>query len=274
MRRLRLFPVALASLLFAGCGGGTHAALTDYLNRVQTAQAGMAGQLQEVTSANQSFARSKKDDPRVARKLVTAERTLSTLRERLAAVTAPPQAAHLRSLLLQLVDGEIGLAREVRELATFVPHYSAALRPLQPASAALKKQLGASAKGTAATKALNAAKADALTVYARTVASVIETVHPLDPPPAWQPTYAQQLASLSQLRGSALALAQAVRANNAQAIPALLHRFDAAAVSNQTVAAQKREIAAVEAYNARITRLVQLARSVEKERTRLEKRYR
>jgi hypothetical protein len=274
MRRLRLLPVALASLLLAGCGGHTHAALSDYLHRVQTAEGGMAGQLQEVTSANQAFARAKKDDPQLARKLATAERTLRTLRERLAAVTAPPQAAHLRALLLELVDGEIGLAREVRQLAAFVPRYSVALRPLQPASAALKTKLAASAKGAAATKALNGAKADALTAYAGTVGSVIETIRPLEPPPAWQPTYEQQFQSLSQLQASALALARAVRANNAQAIPALLHQFDAAAVSNQTVAAQEHEIAAVKAYNGRITRLVRLARAVEKERSRLEKRYR
>ena len=112
------------------------------------------------------------------------------------------------------------------------------------------------------------------TAYAGTVESVMGAVRPLDPPPAWQPTYEQQLSSLSQLQASALALARAVRANNAQAIPALLHRFDAAAVSTQTVAAQKREIAAVKAYNARITRLVKLAGAVEKERSRLEKRYR
>jgi len=272
VRLLRLLPVALVSLFLAGCGGGTHAALTDYLKRVQTAETGMAGQLQQVTSANQTFARSKKD-PELSRKLASSERTLRTLRQRLAGVTAPPQARQLRGLLLQLVDGEIELAHEVRQLYTFVPRYRVALRPLQPASTALQKQLSASAKGAAATKALNAAKADELTVYAGKVGSVIEGMRPLDPPPVWQPTYRQQLSSLSQLQSSAVALASAVRANNARAIPSLLQRFDEAAISNQSVAAQKAEIAAVKAYNGRVDRLVRLARSVELERRRLEQRY-
>jgi hypothetical protein len=273
VRLLRLLPVALASLFLGGCGGGTHAALTNYLKRVQTVEAGMAGQLQQVTIANQTFARAK-EDPQLSRQLGSSERTLRTLRQRLAKVTAPPQARQLRALLLRLVDGEIELAHEVRQLSAFVPRYRVALRPLQPASAALQKQLSASAKGAAATKALNAAKADELTAYVGKVGSVIETMHPLDPPPVWQPTYRQQLSSLSRLRSSALALASAVRANNAQAIPSLLQRFDAAAISNQTIAAQKREIAAVKAYNGRIEGLVRLARSVETERRRLEKRYR
>jgi hypothetical protein len=272
VRLLRLLPVALALVCLAGCGSRTHAALSGYLKRVQAVEVGMAAQLQQVTTANQTFARGKQD-PQLSRKLVSSERTLRTLRQRLANVTAPPQAQHLRALLLQLVDGEIELAHEVRQLAAFIPRYRVALQPLQPASAALQKKLSAGAKGTAATKALNAAKADELTTYARTIGSVMAIVRPLDPPPVWQPTYRQQLFALTQLRSSALALAGAVRGNDAPAIPRLLQRFDAAAISNQTVAAQKRDIAAVKAYNARVQGLVGLARSVEAERGRLEKRY-
>jgi predicted component of type VI protein secretion system len=233
----------------------------------------MAAQLQQVTSANQTFARGK-NDPGLSRKLASSERTMRTLRQRLGKVTAPPQAQHLRTLLLRLVDGEIELAQEVRQLAAFVPRYRVALQPLQPASTALQKKLAAGAKGTAATKALNAAKADQLTAYAGTVASVTAAVRPLDPPPVWQPTYRQQLFALTHLQASALALASAVRRNDATAIPGLLRGFDAAAISTQTVAAQKREIAAVKAYNGRIETLARLARSVATERARLEKRYR
>jgi hypothetical protein len=273
VRLLRLLPVALVLLLLAGCGGHTHGALTSYLKRVQAVEVGMGTQLQQVTNANQTFARGK-TDPQLSRKLASSEKTLRTLRQRLASVKAPQQSLHLRALLLQLVDGEIELAHEVRQLSTFVPRYRVALQPLQPASVALQKKLAAGAKGTAATKALNAAKADELTTYAGTVGSVLATVRPLEAPPVWQPTYRQQVSALLQLQSSALALARAVRGNDARAIPGLLKRFDAAAISNQTVAAQKREIAAVKAYNARIQGLVVLARSVEKERGRLEKRYR
>lgn len=271
--RSRLLLLALVALFVAGCGKSTHAALTDYLNRVHDVETGMAGPLQQVTSANQSFAKSQQD-PQLPQRLASSERTLRTLRTRLANVTPPSQARHLRALLLQIVDSEISLAHEVRQLAAFIPRYRIALAPLQPASNALQKKLAARAKGIAATKALNASKAAELELYAATVGAVMGGVGALEPPPVWRPTVEQQLASLTGLRSSALALASAVRANRAQAIPALLQQFDKAAISNQTIAAQKREIAAVKAYNARIDNLLKLGRKVENERRRLEKRYR
>ena len=79
--------------------------------------------------------------------------------------------------------------------------------------------------------------------------------------------------SSAQLRSASLALAQAIRANDATAIPHLLEQFDAAAVSNQSIAAQKREISAVAAYNARIRTIVRLVQRVERERVALQKRY-
>lgn len=271
--RLRLLPLVLAALVVAGCGKSTHGALTDYLNRVHDVETGMAAPLQQVTSANQSFAKSQKD-PQLPRRLASSERTLRTLRTRLANLTAPPEAHRLRALLLQIVDSEISLAHEVRQLAAFVPRYRIALAPLQPASNALQKKLAASAQGVAATMALNASKASQLESYAATVGAVMSGVRALDPPPVWRATYEEQLASLDGLRSSSLALARAVRANQAQAIPPLLRRFDEAAISNQTIAAQKREIAAVKAYNARIDNLLKLGRKAENERRRLEKRYR
>jgi hypothetical protein len=273
--RARLLFVAVATLFIAaGCGHGTHAAISTYLTRVQRLETDMAGALQQVSTANQAFARSQqKLAPARMRDLATSERTLRTLKQRIALVKPPEEAKHLSAMLVQLVGQEVVLAREVRQLALFLPRYQAALRPLQPASSALKAQLSATAKGKAATKALDVAKADQLAAFARTLDSVIAAIRPLDPPPVWQPTYAQQLASLTQMRGSALALAAAVRANNGAVIPRLLERFDAAAVSNQSVASQKREIAAVKAYNARINAVYRLAQRVQRERTRLEKRY-
>jgi hypothetical protein len=269
----RLLFVAVVALFFAaGCGSPTHAAISHYLTRVQDVEKSMLGPLQQVSTANQSFARSQQG-PHVAQKLAASEKTLRSLRDRLASVKAPPQAQHLRTLLLQLVDQEVALAHEVRLLAAFVPQYQSALRPLQPAGATLKTKLSATAKGKAATKALDTSKADELGVYAHTLDSVIATIHALDPPAVWRPTYTQQLASLTQMRVSAIALAAAVHANNATAIPNLLQKFDAAAVSNQSFPAQKRAIAAVKAYDARINALGRLAQRVQSERLRLERRF-
>ena len=271
--RARLFTVALIALFLASaCGTGTHTKITHYLEHVQREEQLMAGPLTQVSNANRDFARSK-NSAKLDSELATSQRTLRQLRARLAAVQAPVEATRLRSLILQLVDREIALAGEVRQLAAFVPRYEAALRPLQQASDTLRVKLAATGKGAAKVKALDAAKADELTSYAGTLGWVLAAVRPLRPPPVWQPTYAQQVSSLKALQRSALALAAAIRAKNAASIPQLLHDFDAAAVSNQSLGAQQQAIAAVKDYDGRINALSRLARAVEHERKRLEAKY-
>jgi hypothetical protein len=271
--RARLLTVALIALLLAtACGTGTHTKISRYLDSVQHEEQLTAGPLQQVSIANRDFARSK-NSAKLDRELATSERTLRDLRKKLAALEAPAEATRLRALILRLLEREIALAREVRDLAAFAPRYQAALRAVPQASTKLQATLSATGKGAAAVKTLDAEKAAALTAYAGTLASVLATVRPLRPPPVWEPTYAQQVSALEKLRKSALALAGAIRANDTKSIPQRLHDFDAAAVSNQSLAAQKRAIDAVNAYNARIGELSRLARAVEHERTRLEKQY-
>jgi hypothetical protein len=272
--RGRLVIVALVALLVTtGCGGRSkHKAVSDYITRVDDVEQGMAGPLQQVTRANQSFAR-KQTNPRAKVELQKSERTMQRLRERLAKITPPPEAQHLHALLLRLVDREVALTRQMRLLSGFVGPYQAALRPMQAASATLKKQLAAKATGTAPTKALDEQKAGELTSFAHTVDGVIENVRTLSPPAVWKPAWSDQLVSLVQLRSSARALAAAIHANDAPSIAPLLERFDRAAVANQTIAAQKREITAVKAYNAQLRGLVQLAKGIQLERARLQRTY-
>jgi len=270
---VRLLTVALSALLLAtACGSGTHTKISRYLESVQHEEQLTAGPLQQVSTANRDFARSR-NSAKLDRELATSERTLRGLRKNLAALEAPVQARRLRALLLQLLDREVALAREVRDLAAFMPRYQAALRPVPPASAKLQAKLAETGKGDAAVKALDASKADELTAYAETLGSVLAAVRPLRPPTVWKPTYVQQVSSLEKLRKSALALADSIRANDTESIPQRLQDFDAAAVSSQTRGAQLRAIGAVNAYNARIGALSRLARAVEHERTRLEKQY-
>ena len=195
------------------------------------------------------------------------------LRNELAKVQPPPEAKHLQALLLELVGDEVELTKQVDALATFVPQFQAALKPLAAADTSLKNELGRTVKGAAATKALDTQKTVELETYAQRLDSVIAHLRVLDPPPVWKPGYDTQLASLEELRGTALALAQAIRESDAAAIPGLLQRFDVAAVADQTTAAQKRQIAAVKAYDNRIKRVVVLARRIQAERGRLQRVY-
>jgi hypothetical protein len=261
------------ALLAAGCGGNSKRhAVTGYINHVNAIEKKLAVPLAEVTSVNQSFARAKKD-PKLDAQLAQAERTMQTLQRDLSQVQPPPEAKHLHALLLELVDREVELTREVRQLATFVPAFQAALRPLPGAEASLKKALARTVKGAAATRALDAEKGTALEAYAITVDAVIATLRRLDPPPVWKPGYDVQIGSLAELRDSALALADAIRAKRLAAVPKLLRRFDAAAVAGQSTAVQKQQVAAVKAYDDRIKNVLVLARKIQLERARLERAY-
>jgi hypothetical protein len=266
--RHAVLALALAAVV-SGCGGNSkHAAVEDYINRVNDVEKGMAGPIGQVTQANKDFAR-KQTAPGMHAQLVKSERTMRTLQRRLVATAAPAEAAQLKAMLVDLVDREVSLTHEIVQLAAFVPRYQAALKPLARANGALKTQLAATAKGAAATKALNAEKAGELDAYASTIGSVISAIEPLDPPPVWQPAYTQEVDALRQLGNASSSLARAIRGNDAVAVPKLLQRFDAAAAAGQSLADQKRQIAAVKAYDGRIRQIATLARNVQKERARL-----
>ncbi len=271
---LRLAAVAIAvALVTAGCGGNSkHQAVTTYINRVNNTERALAVPFAAVSQANESFA-GKKKDPHVDADLAKAEVTMRRLETNIANVPAPPEARHLRALLLELLGDEVALTKEVHALATFMPQFESALHPLPAVSASLKKALGQTAKGDAATKALDAQKASELEAYAGTLDGVIANLRLLEPPAMWKPGYDTQLVSLVELRATALALAQAIHRSDATAIPGLLRRFDAAASADQTVAAQKRQIAAVKAYDNKIKEIVLVARQVQSERGRLQRVY-
>lgn len=271
--RGRLVIVAVATaVLAAGCGHSHHAAIADYITRVNDVEQGMAGPLQQVTRVNQSFAKSQ-SNPKVQVELAISERTLERLELRLRKIVPPPQAARMQKLLLELVRREVALMRETRQFAAFVGRYQHALLPLQPASTRLKAKLAERAKGTAETKALDREKAAELVSYAATVSRVITALRPLTPPPVWHSTYTAEFSALTRMRSAALGLAQAIGANDSKAVPPLLERFDRAALANATTSAQKRVIADVKAYDGRIRALSKLARRVNLERARLEKKY-
>jgi hypothetical protein len=155
-------------------------------------------------------------------------------------------------------------------LSTFVPRFQAALQPLPKAGAQLKAVLQRRAKGNAAVKEVNAAKAAEIRSYVATVDGITTRLRTLRPPAVWRPTYENQLAALAGLSTAGTALAEALAANRAASIPALLRAFDAAAISDQTITAQQRQIDAVKAYNRRVRSLTKLARSIDRERSRLQ----
>ena len=193
-----------------------------------------------------------------------AQATIQQLERRLRAVPAPPDAAHLRALLLAFVARENAIAGEVVQLATFIPAYRAALAPLAPASVALQRVL-------ASKTASIADKAAALDRYGAALAPVIAKLRTLRPPPASRPVWAQQIGVLVSVRGANTALVDAMRTNRNAAIPMLLQRFSEAGIGNQTLSAQDAQIAAVVAYNRRVKSLNTLGSRISDEEARLQR---
>ena len=264
--RLGLAAAAICCLA-AACGGKSTArrdAVATYVVRVDAIEQHLQKPLLDVSKANRDFAGKKSGSPAARRELVRAQATIQRLERRLRAVPAPPDAAHLRALLLAFVARESAIAGEVAQLADFIPAYDAALAPLAPAGVAVKAVL-------ASKKATIADKAAALDRYGAALAPVIATLRTLRPPPASRPVWSQQIATLVSVRAAETALADALRANRNAAVPKLLQRLSEAAAGNQSLSAQRAQIAAVVAYNGRVKSLNGLGSRISDEEARLQR---
>ena len=243
MRRIAV-AVALA-VLAAGCGSHstTRRDVSQYIQSVNNIEVKLSRPLVAISKANRDFAQRKSNLSAIADRLHHAALNVDRLTLQLAKLDPPPEAARLQPLLVELGRREAALAREVAGMATFLPAYSKALVPLAKLGPQLKQALN--------TKGHPGVKAAALETFASGVNGVLTQLAHLRPPPALQAAYLNQAATLRQVRDSARALAGALRNNRAKQLPALLRAFDAAAIGNQTVAAQQAQIAAIRGYNDR-----------------------
>lgn len=264
--------VAIAVVFVAaGCGGQSqHGQVMSYLKLVNDTEGKLAPAMKAVSTANEAYAKHQAGAT-VDAGLVKAGRTLQQERRQLAAIPAPKAAEHLRALLLELLDREISLTGELHGLSIFVPRFDGELHPLVGADAALKRELGRSAKGVAAAKALDSDKAKALESYAAVIDSVVAGLRKLQPPAVWRPAYTSQLSALEELRTTGTALAHAITGGRPAVVPSLLRRFDAASLAGQSLASQRAQIAAVLAYDSRVRSVETIARRIEAERNRLQR---
>lgn len=279
MRSRTTLAAIACALLLGACGQrqSESAVLAAYLKQVNKVESAMATPLQTVSKAGADFSQVERQGGSLTglvygseeQQLVGAWSHLRTLRGRLAALKAPPRAAHLRSLLLQIADGQAQMTREVAQLIAFLPRYNAALQPLGPATRRLESALLAPAATTAAPGPGYASKAAALRRYQAEVDGALRRLRGLIPPAVSRPDYRGEMAALIGMSAGAGRLATALASGQTASVPVLLRQFDQAATSNQAVAAQKAEIAAVRAYDAAGTRLANLVRAADRERYRL-----
>jgi hypothetical protein len=261
-------PVALAvglALLVAGCGGGGGSsrrdAVASYLDQVNRIEAGLTRPAASVAVATHELTTPHGDRTVAEHDLRSAARRIDALRRRLARVDTPAEALKLRALLLEQLDREAGLAREVAAYAAFMPAFETALHPLAPAGSRLQHSLS--------TKRPPAEDAAALDAYDRTLAVVVGRLRALRPPPVSAPVRTTELRTLERVRAAATALAKALRAKRASAVPGLVHDLEVAGAGNASIASQRARIAAIRAYNRRVDSLATLTARIDRERARV-----
>ena len=259
--------VVAIAFLVAGCGGSQRKDVASYIISVNAIEARLTAPLSVIATAGRSLGAQHLPRPAV-RRLARYEREISVVKRDLAAVDAPPDARRLRALLLELVAKEAALAHEVVQLVAFLPGYAVALREVPGSTKALLRAIAAAKKERTAAGQLRA-QSDAFVRYGADITRILRRLRELKPPAVGVAAYTGQVTSLERMRASSLALADAFAQSRLGDIPRLLHDFNAAAVANQSIKAQKAQIAAVRSYNARVRALDALSTRIMREQDRL-----
>ena len=263
-------------------------AVARYITRVDAVEQQMRVPLTSLIAAYRSFSKSA-TSPRTVKKLAAAEKTLRTLQRRLSALEAPPAATKLRALVLRLIGAEVAATHEVDEIARFLPPFAAAGAASKRAAAALARGVAAATpptprpiRGTAAqiaqAKAAYAAvlaksalaQAAAVDAYDAALAAVLQRLRPLRPPAMLAPAYGAQVRTFEATRAAGAALARELRTKNRTRAPLLSRRLAQAERIAAGVTAQRAQIAAIKAYNARIRAIGGLQTDIQHELSRIQ----
>lgn len=271
----------------------THTSRDDvaaYIKQVNAVQDDLRYPLTKVATAYKAFAGSSPIGAAQARALATAEQTLKRVERRTAALDPPPPARHLHALLLRLIGDEAAVTREVAVLARFMPGFKTALATVRKASVQLTASLAKvhaptphALKGTkaqilkaqkafsTASAAAAGAQADAVDAYDAQLRVALRQLSTVTPPAAFAPAYRTQRFTLSTTRVAGAKLATALRSSDRADVPELGRAFTLSTRKSQAISAQRAEIAAVRAYNARVRALSHDAGAVQAEVLKLQR---
>ena len=272
--RIRASVIVATAVLASACGGSSptpKVQVAAYVKKVNVLEGRLQAPLQAVHQTVGSVLPQTGASAR-EQKLIGAWRQIVSIRSSLAALRAPAAAMRLRVLLLLLADSQANLALQQAQLAGFVPAFSAALKPLAPATLHLQGVLRltqAPGAAAAAVAALYARKADALRSFQATTGRLVGRLRRLTAPRLLEPSYRAELEALRAMASAAGQLATALTAGQTSRFAPLLGAFDAAAAAPGTTAAQRAQRAAVVAYDRQVAQLSQIELDAARERLRL-----
>ena len=216
-----------------------------------------------LAQATREFSLDSAELRRARPRLTKSERAIHTLDKRLRQLDPPSDAERLHRKLLQLVTAEAALTRELRQTTVYLPQLQAAVKPLTPAGLKLRRALARSKSGEQQAKALDE--------YQAVLEQVTAKLHTLEPPPLLAGVHRSQVQTLEHVQRAAVALAAGLRRKDSAALPKLIHNFQQASLSGDSVSAQRARIAGIRGYNKRVKELRKLARDVQRERDRLQR---
>ena len=261
--------IVAASGLLVACGGSSAQRsghrVAAYLRQINVIEHQLSTPLATVTRTSATVGRAaaaaaQRSSRGQVATLLVAEARIRRLGGRLAALPAPAPAAHLRTLLVRLADGQAQLTDQTARLIAYLPALRSDLRPLSKDLLALERVLAVNqAKGAGAVQTVYAQKAAALRTFGGQVEAIAGRLLRVHPPSVALPDYRGQLHSLDGMSSAAGRLAGDLATDHTSAIGGLLTRFDRAAAATGTVALQRAQRAAVRAYDLQVHQLTLLS---------------
>jgi hypothetical protein len=234
--------------------------VNDYIADVNDVERQLSIEISHVNQAYTAFG-GKTPLAKLVPQLRESERTMATLRERVASLDPPSDAEGLHRALLRLLNEDERVAREVTAMAVYLQALQRQAQPIQPAAAALRARL-AKAK-------TSDAQVEAFGHYADDLDVVRKRLELVEAPPALAPSqraFVQRLETTSSL---ARRLQAAARRGDTATASYLIQRLRL--LSRPTPASRAAEIAAIRAYNERVKLVNLRARDVAREQQRLSK---
>jgi hypothetical protein len=254
--------VVLVVLVVAGCGSN-HArrnAVNQYFDRVDAAQTPIRLQAAPIEKAFQRFSALRNTTTEI-RALVHAQAVIEGVRVKIERVQPPADVRPLHTDLIHLYDLQVGVAGELVEMTRFVPRYDAELAPLKPAHAALVGDLTA-AKGWQKI-------AKAFERYRLSLAGVLARLDRLSAPATLRPAFMAEQTALGHSVALCASIEKSLAKHDAKKTATAIGALSSVGTEKSVARAQRDQIAAAKAYNARLARIASLSAKIGRERDKL-----